>query len=58
MEQQADLIVRGRLVLPGGEVRDGELVIRDGRIVAVGDPPAPGPRARRSTSGSAWCCPA
>jgi allantoinase len=39
MEQQADLIVRGRLVLPGGEVRDGELVIRDGRIVAAGDPP-------------------
>ena len=31
-----DLVVRGRLALPGGQLYDGELGVRDGRIAAVG----------------------
>ena len=33
-----DLVVRGRLVLPGGAVQLGDLGIRDGRIAVLGEP--------------------
>ncbi len=39
MSPRADLVVRGRLVLPGGEVRAGEVAVRDGRIEEVAVPP-------------------
>jgi allantoinase len=35
MSQEADLIVRGRVVRPGGTVRPGAVVVRAGRIVEV-----------------------
>jgi allantoinase len=38
MSQQAELVVRGRVVLPGGEVRAGEVVARGGRIAAINTP--------------------
>jgi allantoinase len=33
-----DVVIRGRLVLPGGAVQPGELGIRDGRIAALAEP--------------------
>ena len=33
-----DLVVAGRLALPGDRLVDGELGIRDGRITAVAEP--------------------
>ena len=38
MASQHDLVVAGRLVLPGGLVRQGEVGITDGRIGAIGEP--------------------
>jgi allantoinase len=38
MSQAAELVVRGRVVLPGGEVRDGEVVVRGGRISEINTP--------------------
>ena len=34
--ERVDLIVRGTVVLPGGNTVDGEVVVREGRIVAAG----------------------
>src|SRR5712692_2636324 len=34
--ERVDLVVRGNVVLPGGSVVDGEVVVRDGRILAAG----------------------
>jgi allantoinase len=36
--ERVDLIVRGTVVLPGGGAVDGEVVVREGRIVAAGAP--------------------
>jgi len=33
-----DLVVRGRFVLPGGRVEDGEIGIAEGRVTALGAP--------------------
>ena len=38
MSQAAELVVRGRVVLPGGEVRDGEVVVGGSHIAEVNTP--------------------
>ena len=42
MDEQFDLVVRGRLVTPGGTMDGGWLAVRGERIASIGTGPAPG----------------
>jgi allantoinase len=57
IEDGFQLVVRGRLALPGRGPAPGALAVRDGRIAAVAAPDAPLPAAREIDAGDALVLP-